>query len=140
VGWAILNLVREPSGSFRLYIVFLIVACVAAGLKAINVWRPAPPFMLSRQAKNPEYLRLLRISNRSLSNWMKSAALGWALSGSIVVSEVCGGLLEGKATGRMVIQLLIHDLAMALSLALFVVSVVFLFRWHVSNRIELLRD
>ncbi len=139
VGWDVLNLIREPSNSSRIYILLLIVVCAATSVELIQIWRPAPPFRLSRQAKNPDYLRLLRVSAHSLSQWMRLTLLGWAISGSTALYKVCSGLLLEKATGLAVIQFVIRNFAMTFAMALWVVLFVFLVRWHVSVRIERLR-
>ncbi len=140
VGSDFLSVIQEPSNSFRIYILFLIVVCAATSVKLIRIWLPAPPFRLSRQSKNPDYLKLLRISAHSLSHWMGITFLGWAIASSTAVYTVCSGLLLEKATGWAVIQFVIRDFAMAFGMALWVVLFIFLVRWHVSARIERLRD
>lgn len=140
VGWDTQNLIREPSTSFKIYVLFLIVACVVTMIKLIRVWRVAPPFRLSSQAKNPDYLKLLRTSSRSLSHWIGCTFLGWAILISTTLYDVCNGMLNEKVTERIVILFVIRDFSTALSMALWVVLFVFLARWHVSARIERLRD
>jgi len=140
VGSDFLNVIQEPSNSFRIYILFLMMICAATSVKLIQIWRTAPPFRLSRQAKNPDYLKLLRISAHSLSHWMGVTFLGWAIASSTALYEVCSGLLLEKATGLAVIQFVIRDFAMTFVMAMWVVLFVFLVRWHVSARIERLRD
>jgi branched-subunit amino acid transport protein AzlD len=140
VGWDTQNLIREPSTSFKIYLMFLIVVCVATIIKLIRVWRGAPPFRLSSQAKNPDYLKLLRISSHSLSHWIGCTFLVWAILSSTAVYDVCRGMQNEKATGLAVILFVIQDFSIALSMALWVVLFVFLVRWHVSGRIARLRD
>ena len=140
VGWDTQNLIREPSTSFKIYVVFLIVVCVATSIKLIRVWRVAPPFRLSSQAKSPDYLNLLRISGHSLSHWIMCTFLAWAILTSTAVYDVCRGMQNEKTTGLAVILFVIQDFSSALSMALWVVLFVFLVRWHVSGRIARLRD
>jgi len=140
VGWDSQNLIREPSTSFKIYMLFLIVVCIATIIKLIRVWRTALPFRLSSQAKNPDYLKLLRTSSRSLSHWIGCTFLAWAILSSTAIYDVCRGMRNEKVTGMGVILFVIQDFSTALSMALWVVSFVFLVRWHVSNRIEHLRD
>src|SRR5258708_18186486 len=135
VGWDPQNLILEPSHSLRIYMLFLIVVCVATIIKLIRVWRGAPPFRLSSQAKNLDYLQLLRISSHSLSHWIGCTFLAWAILSSTVVYDVCRGLQNEKATGLAVILFLFQDFSSALSITLWVVLFVFLARWHVSGRI-----
>jgi len=140
VAWDTLNMIKEPSGGYRVYVLFLIVVCIATGFQLIRIWRLAPPFRFSRQVKNPEYLKLLRVSSHALSHWMALVFLGWAFASSFVVYRVCAGVDLQKATGLAVLQFLIRDLAMTFGMALIVVLLIFLARWHVSNRIETFRD
>ena len=140
VGWDTQNLIREPSTSFKIYMLFLIVACVATMIKLIRVWRTAPPFRLSSQAKNPGYLKLLRTSSRSLSHWIGCTLLGWAILSSTALYKFCNGMLNEKVTGRTVILLVIRDFSTLLSMALWVILFLLLVQWHVSARIEHLRD
>jgi hypothetical protein len=140
VGWDTQNLIREPSTSFKIYMLFLVVVCVVTIIKLIRVWCGALPFRLHHQAKNPDYLKLLRISSHSLSHWINCIFLAWAILQSTVVYDVCRGMRNEKTTGLAVILFVIQDFATALSMALWVVLFVFLIRWHVSARIERLRD
>jgi branched-subunit amino acid transport protein AzlD len=134
------NLIREPSTSFKVYVLFLIVECAVVSIKLLRIWRAAPPFALAKQAKNPNYLKLLRTSSRSLSQWIGCTFLGWAILSSTSLYNLCRGMLNEKATGRTVILVVIQDVSTALSMALCVVLFVFFVRWHVCNRIERLRD
>ncbi|HLM80881.1 MAG TPA: hypothetical protein VK302_09625 [Terriglobales bacterium] len=140
VGWDTQNLIREPSTSFKIYMLFLIVVCVVTIVKLMRVWRAAPPFRLSSQAKNPDYLKLLRISSRSLSHWIGFTFLGWAILSSTTLYNVCSEMRREDVTGLGGILFVIQDFSMALSMALWVVLFVFLVQWHVSSRIGRLRD
>ena len=66
--------------------------------------------------------------------------LGWGILSFTALYDFCNGMLNEKVTGRMVILLEIRELSTSLAMALWVVLFVFLVRWHVSNRIERLRD
>ena len=66
--WNLRHMIREPSTSFKTYVLFLLVVCVVTSIKLIRVWRAAPPFRLSRQASNPSYPQLLQASSAS-SPW-----------------------------------------------------------------------
>jgi len=140
VGWDTQGLIREPSTSFKIYILFLIVVCIVTIIKLIRVWRGAPPFRLSSQTKNRDYLKLLQISCNSLSHWIRCIFLAWAILSSTTVYDICRGMRNEKTTGLGVILFVIQDFSTALSMALWVGVFVFLARWHVSNRIERLRD
>jgi hypothetical protein len=141
VGWDLkdLDMFHKPSASFKIYMLFLLVVGVVTIIKLIRVWRAAPPFRLSSQAENPSYLKLLRISHRSLCHWAWCPFLGWAILSSASIYNVCYGMLNEMVTGRPVILYVILDLFTSLSMALWVALFVFLVRWHVCNRIERLR-
>ena len=64
------HLIREPSLRFKLYVFFLIAACVVASIRLIKVWRIAPPFTHSRQANNPVLLGMLQALIDSLKQWI----------------------------------------------------------------------
>jgi hypothetical protein len=68
VAWDPQNMIVEPSTGQKIYVLFLLVACVVTIVKLIRVWRVALPFRLSTQANNPSYLKLLRNTYGSLSH------------------------------------------------------------------------
>jgi hypothetical protein len=140
VGWDPQNLIREPSTSFKIYLLFLILVCGATIIKLARIWRAAPPFRPSRRANDPVYLKLLRTSSRSLSQWIGCTFLGWGILTSTTLYDVCNGMMNEKTTGRVVILLVIRDFSTALSMVLWVALFVFLVRWHVVARIEHLLD
>lgn len=134
------QMIVEPSTGQKIYVLFLVVVCVVTIIKLMRVWRVALPFRLSTQANNPSYLKLLRICHRSLCQWFGCIFLAWAILSSTAIYNLCHGMLSEKVTGRTVILFAIRDFFTSLSMALWVVLFVFLIRWHVSNRIERLRD
>ena len=140
VTWDPQNMIVEPSIGQKIYVLFLVVVCVVTIVKLIRIWRVALPLRLSTQANNPSYLKLLRSTHGSLSYWMWCMFLGWGILSFTALYDFCNGMLNEKVTGRMVILLEIRELSTSLAMALWVVLFVFLVRWHVSNRIERLRD
>jgi hypothetical protein len=140
VGWDTQNLIGEPSTSFKIYLLFLIVACSVTVVRLMRIWLAVPPFCSSKRASNPEYLKLLRISSLSLSHWIGCTFLAWAILSSTRLYDVCSEMRREDVTRLGGILSTIQDFSMALSMALWVVLFVFLVRWHVSARIERLRD
>jgi hypothetical protein len=138
VGWQ--PIIREPSTNFTIYILFLIVVCVATIVRLARVWVGAPPFRLSRQEKNRDYLRLLQVSVNSLSHWIGCTFLAYAILDCASVGGICRGMQDEKLTPWAALLIVIPEFSMALSMALWVVLFVFLVRWHVSSRISSLRD
>jgi hypothetical protein len=133
VSWDSQNLIREPSIRFQVYLLFLIVVCGTTIMKLARIWWTAPPFSSSRRASDPVYLKLLRTSSRSLSQWIGCTFLAWGILVSTTLYELSSGMMNEKVTGRLIILLEIRDFSTALCMALFV----FLVRWHVLARIDL---
>jgi hypothetical protein len=133
-------IIREPSTHFTIYILFLIVVCAATIIRLVRVWVGAPPFQLSRQGKNRDYLRLLQVSANSLSHWIGFTFLAYAILVCASVGNICRGMQGEKLTPFAVFLIVIPDFSMALSIALWVVLFVCLARWHVSSRITRLCD
>jgi hypothetical protein len=112
VGWQ--PITRGPSTNFEIYILFLIVACVATIITLVRVWVDAPPFRLSRQAKNSDYLRLLRVSANSLSHWVGCTFLAYALLDCAAVYNICHGMQDEKLTPLAVFLIVIPEFSRAL--------------------------
>jgi hypothetical protein len=140
VGWDPQHLIREPSTSFKVYVLFLMVVCGATSIKLIRIWRAAPPFRPSRRVNDPNYLKLLRTSCRSLSHWIGCTFLGWGILAATTLYDFCNGMMMEKTTERAVILFMLRDFSTALSMALWVALFVFMVRWHVTARIERLPD
>lgn len=140
VTWDPQNLIVEPSTGQKTYVLFLVVVCIVTIAKLIRVWRVALPFRLSTHANYPSYLKLLRSTQGSLCRWMWCIFLGWGILSSTALYGFCNGMLNEKVTGRMVVLIHIRESSALLATALWVASFVFLVRWHVSSRIERLRD
>ena len=70
---------------------------------------------------------------------MVSTFLSWGILTSIGVYDVCDRFLDDKRIGSMVILFVIEDFSKALTMALLVVLILFLVRWHVVRRIDSLR-
>jgi hypothetical protein len=140
VTWDPQNMIVEPSTEQKTYILFLVVVCIVTVAKLIRVWRVALPFRLSTHANDPMYLKLLRSTQSSLCRWMWCILLGWGIVSSTALYGLCNGLLSERVTGRIVILIHIRESSALLATALWVDLFVFLIRWHVSTRIERLRD
>jgi hypothetical protein len=137
--WDPRYIIREPSTSLKVYMLFLFVVCVFASVKLLRAWRPAPPFMLSRKAGSPDYLQLLDNSSASLKQWIGASFIGWGIFASASVYDVCNRLFDSKQIGSFVILFVIQDFSTSLMMELLVVLFLFLLRWHMLKRIERLR-
>ena len=131
---------RERSTTWEIYVIFLLIACLATGAELFKTWRSAPPFRLSRQTGSPAYLKALEASRRRLKQWTLSTLLVWGVFAASSFHRVRYQLLVEKTIGREAILLVLDDYARALSDALLVVFIIFLVRWHLQARIERLRE
>ena len=134
------NLIREPTTTFKLYVLFLVIVCIVTCIKLIKVWIAVPPFRASPKTANPEYSALLRRSSRSLKQWIGSVILSYALLFSTSLYGVCRDVLNDNRVGGAALFLVIEDYAAALSMAILVILMVFLVRWHLVRRIERLAE
>src|SRR5260221_2555448 len=117
--------VQEPSIAFRLYLLFLVIACSVTVVRLIRIWLAVPPFWSSKRVSDPDYIKLLRKSSLRLFHWIRSTFLGWAILCPTTLYLVCGRLLDAKTTGWAVIQFMIRDISLELGLALRVGSCLF---------------
>ena len=134
------NLIREPSTAFKVYILFLLVVGAVTCVKLIRVWKGAPPFGASARTNTPQYLALLHTTSRSLKQWIGSVVLSYCLLVSTSVYNVCRDVLNDNRVGGAALFFVIQDYAVALSIALFVISFAFVARWHMLRRIERVGD
>jgi hypothetical protein len=132
------DMVREPSTGFKVYVLFLMAACVMTCIKLIRVWALAWPFRES--AKAMQYRRLLRASSSSLKQWIVCVLLSYGILISTSLYDVCKAVLNDNRMGGAALLFVVQDYAGGLSMALSVVLFVFLARWHLLWRIERLAD
>jgi hypothetical protein len=126
------------STSMRVHCLFLVVAfCVTLG-KLVGVWRSAPPFKLSRQSGNVAYSKSLRRQSVSLKNWIGCVLLAWALSTSTSLNEFAVRVLDVKTLGSSPFLIVLLSFSTALTQTLLVVLFIFLVRWHMIRRAEIL--
>jgi hypothetical protein len=138
--WDLQHMNPEPSTNMKIYMLFLFGVCIVTTVKLIRVWRAAPPFRLSRQASNPNYLRLLQTSGTSLKQWIGLTVLTSGVFASVTLYDFCRGLLMEKRTAREMILFAIQDFSTTLTMTLLVVLFSFLVRWHTLKRLEQLRQ
>jgi hypothetical protein len=137
--WDLRDMPPSPSTGMKLYMLFLLVACVVAGAKLLTAWRGAPPFRSARQANNPTYVASLQAASLSLKHWMGCIFLVWGIYASVHFYDACAGLLLQKTVGGSAIFFVVQDFAAALNMTLLVALGLFLVRWYLVRRIERLR-
>jgi len=129
-----------PSIKLKLYLLFLLVACIVTIFKLVRLWIGAPPFQLSRQVGNPVYLHRLDCTRNSLKQWMALTLVIWGISTSVSVYDVCNSLLLQKTYGNALPIYILEDFSTALTLCLVVLLFILLVRWYVMKRMEQLHS
>jgi hypothetical protein len=114
----------------------LLVTAIVAMVKLVPLWIAAPPFLLSRQANNPEYLQRLRTVRVSVKQWMVCTLLVWGFVASVDLFQVSSRLLAAKGAGTVLILFAIRNFSAGPEMAFLVALFLFLAQWHLLNRIE----
>jgi hypothetical protein len=136
VSWDPQYLIREPSISFKIYILFLVVVGGWTVVRLAKIWWAAPPFRTSRTANQIVYVNLLRRSSLILSHWIVGTFLAWGFLISTTLYGLSRGMMNEKVTARAVILFEVSDFATASWMALLVSGFVFLVRWHILLRLD----
>jgi hypothetical protein len=132
--WDYQDLIREPSTGFKLYTLFLFIACVVGVIKLLKVWHIARPFQIP-QRNIPIAADRLQVTASSLGHWIGLTTLVCGILTSITLFNVCEGLLGEKVIGNAIIVFVVRDFASGLSMALFVVLFLYLIRWYLLIRV-----
>ena len=125
---------RAPSTALKVYVLFLLVACLVTSYRLASVWRAVPPFSRKNSAVPSAYIRLLREAEASCGRWIGLIFLAWGFLTSTSVYDLCSSMLLENVAGRNQILLAIREFSTNLSFALFVVFFVYLARWHLLMR------
>ena len=136
IGWDPLSIPRPLSPVLRVYALFLLVTVIVVMAKLVTLWIAAPPFRLSLQANNPEYLQRLRTVRVSVKQWMVCTLLVWGFVASVDLFQVSSRLLAAKMRGAVLILFAIRDFSVGPEMAFLVALFLFLAQWHLLNRIE----
>ena len=136
IGWDPLEFHPYVSLSLRIYAFFAVIAVIVTTTRLISLWIAAPPFWLSRQAHNPDYLRRLRTESDSVKQWMICTLLGWGGVASIELVHTSTRLVVAMVYGTSTILFAIRDFSMHAELASVIALFLFLVRWHLLNRID----
>jgi hypothetical protein len=134
--WDYQQVIREPSTEFKLYALFLFIACVVGVIKLLKVRRIARPFQIP-QRNIPIAADRLQVIASGLGHWIGLTALVCGILTSVTLINVCEGLLMEKVIGSAEIVLVVSDLAMGLSMALFVVLFLYMIRWYLLIRVTI---
>ena len=136
VQWDFLTMQREPTLAIKLYVLVALVSLVAAAVHFIGSLRTARALRHSGPKLDFSALQPFRNRARSLKQWMLLDCLAWA----VVTTEGLGNIIKGihaqKFVGSPLMLDVCWDLFQPLIILLWVVSVLFLVRWHVLWRTE----
>src|ERR1700682_873778 len=138
--WDLRYINREPPTSMKLYLLFLLFACIVTSVELFKAWRVAPPFRPPRQVSNPSYLKMLEASRTRLRQWILFIFLALGILTSLNLSDVCILMLGEKTMGSGLILFVLRDCGADLTMGFFVVLFAFLVRCHFLARIDRLRE
>lgn len=134
--WDLHRMIREPSISIDVYMLFLFTIGVITSRKLIRIWKIALPFRPPDSVDVPNYLQILKTSTSSLTQWINLTFLCWGIFAAESLYKVCDRLLDENRIGKLVVLFIIEDFSAAFTMTLLVVLFVFVARWHVLKRIE----
>jgi hypothetical protein len=140
IGWDPTTIYPAPSMALNVYVLFSLVAILAATVRLVMLWIPAPPFRLSKQKNNPAYLQQLSAGSHSLTQWMGCALLAGGFVASTDFYQTCNYLLRAKLLNGTLVLFLVRNSIPDLTLTLLVALVLYLARWHLLNRSQRLRE
>jgi hypothetical protein len=139
-GWNYRNMISEPSTGLKLYLLFSLFTCILAGITIVRAWRFATPFRRpsphGRVTCLPPLLALVSV----LDHLIGLSFLGWGIFAAVKVVDVCRHYLDQSRIIPTGFLFVLIDLFSTLTLALFVILFLYLFRWHAINRIREFRD
>jgi type II secretory pathway component PulF len=136
--WDIDSMTHAPSKPTELYILFLLIVCVVAGLKLMDAWRKASHLRKSPQHPQPDYVQALLTHITSLQRWMWLTILTW---GICMCFNVGANLRRMQFDHQLFkypweIAGILRDYLAFSTMALFVVTFLFLVRWYIFLRVE----
>jgi hypothetical protein len=137
--WDLRTIEGEPSTAMKIYVLFILIACIVACVEIFKAWRKWWPFEHEPRVNSTAYINMLETSRMRLKLWSECTFLSFAILTSFQITNVCKGSLTSKDIPWWVILSSIGESATNLTMALLVVFFAFLVRWHFLNRIERLR-
>ena len=75
--WDLNQTTAGPNGSQKLFMLLLLVACIAASKKLVRVWRAQPLFRQLRESHRSQYASLLQSLPATSSNGSCSSGWRW---------------------------------------------------------------
>ena len=138
--WDYRNVIRGPSPAEKIFLLYLLLACVIATVKFLKVWRPWLVFRpSSRRDAVVDQVQYLQTAASSLGQWIGLTFLSWGLYSAVFAVNVCDRLLEQATLGWGPIVVILLDYARLLIWASSAAIFLYLVRWHMLKRIQQLR-
>jgi uncharacterized membrane protein len=136
--WDLRSMILEPpAASIKVYLLILLVVCIATSIKLARVWRGMVPFSHRPPTENPTYRRLLLVSAASLQHWIRFTCLVSAIFVSTAVYRISDSLIADQRMDPIfAISALSRQVSFTLKMGLLVALYAFLARWHLDKRIE----
>jgi hypothetical protein len=132
---------HAPSGATQLYMLFLLAACVVGGVKLLDAWRTAARLRKDSPTEQPEYFRILLTHITSLKRWIQLTILTWGfcLCVNVVRDLTRLGLNFREIQNSFALLTALRDYLAFSTMAMFVVTFLYLVRWDLLNRVERLQ-
>ena len=129
---------RALSGVTQLYILFLLAACVAGGMKLVDARRNSARRRRDLASAQPEYFRILRLHITSLKRWMQLTILTWGFCLCFNVAADVRRLQVGfrDIQNEFALLTMLRDYLAFSTMAMFVVTFLDLVRWNLLARLE----
>jgi hypothetical protein len=136
--WDISTMTHSPSGPTKLYMLLLLIACIAAGVKLIEGWRRAARFRKSTQPAQPEYFQFLISHIISLKRWIQLAILAWGICLCLNVGDNLTYLRSSisELHHPVILLSMLSDYLTFTTMAMFTITFIYLVRWYLSTRLE----
>ncbi len=130
------------SEATKLYILFLLAACVAGGVKLIDAWRNAGRLRRNSVSAQPEYFRMLLTHSTSLKRWTQLTILMWGLCLCVnVASDVTRlGINFREIQNSFALLTTLKEYLAFSTMAMIVVTFLYLVRWNLLTRLERARE
>jgi hypothetical protein len=129
---------HAPSGVTQFYILFLLAACVAGGVKLVDAWRTAAHLKEDVSSRKPEYFRILLTHITSLKRWIQLTILTWGFCLCVNLARDLTrlGFNFREIQNSFALFTALRDYLVFSTMAIFVVTFLYLVRWYLLNRLE----
>jgi hypothetical protein len=136
VGWDVVAIHRDPSVATRIYALVLLASLLAGLVHLIRNWWTVRPFARNHSYLDNSSMLFFRTQAKSINRWIPLDLLAWMGVTLAGVQTSLRGLAMQKAFGWALSLDLLRDLSQPTALLLWVITPLFLLRWHILWRLE----